>query len=200
MAYPVLYLMRHAEAASGGTLAGQAEYPLTAAGERQAMAWRPFFAENPVAAAWASPLSRARQTAELALGDARVPVTLVPELREISLGLWEGKSGAWAREHFPEAWAARGRDFCRAAPPGGESLLMLAARVLPAFRAILAEAARYPASLLVAHQAVNRVILADIAGTPLEDALSLPQDYAALTTLCLIPEGPRISAGSMPPP
>src|SRR6185437_8721519 len=43
-----------------------------------------------VAHVYASPLERARRTAEIARGGSAVPLTLVDDLRELSLGDWEG--------------------------------------------------------------------------------------------------------------
>jgi len=73
----------------------------------------------------ASPLSRARRTAEVALGEARAAMLgLDAELMEIAHGTWEGKLASEIRAEDGERLAA-----WREAPetvlmpgPGGESL------------------------------------------------------------------------------
>jgi probable phosphoglycerate mutase len=199
---PLLYLIRHGQAAPPQVLAGQKDYPLSPAGERQALALRSFFAAGAAAAktdirCWVSPLSRARRTAELALdppGQTRpCALTEVEDLREISLGVWEGMEKERIQKEFPALWAARGEDPEHIAPPGGESYAQLAARVIPAFLRLCAEAGPpLFAALVVAHRSVNQVILAHCLGLPLTDAPGIPQDYACLNTLTLTGTAPRV--------
>ncbi len=182
----LLYLVRHGLAAPPGIMAGQRDYPLLPEGEIQARTLRDELAGVIFSAAWSSPLLRARRTARILLeGNAANTRTIIeiPALGEISLGLWEGRDSRWCREHSPGVWQARGEDFANTAPPGGESVTALARRVLPAFTALCREAARHPASLLVAHQAVNRVIIASLSGQPLATLRAIPQPPAALTRI-----------------
>jgi broad specificity phosphatase PhoE len=115
-----------------------------------------------------------------------------PALAEISLGEWEGKSKDWIRRAYPAAWEERGRDVVHVPPPGGESFTDLAARVLPAFTRLRSEAAGHARSLLVAHQAVNRVILARVMDLPLLAAVTLPQPPGALSVLEVTSTGARL--------
>lgn len=192
MSGSTLYLMRHGNAAPKGVLIGSRDYPLSELGREQALAWRPFFATRPLDAVWCSPLQRTRQTAALCLGQDRAEA--VEDLREISLGEWEGLLKKDIRNRFPLQWEARGRDMAGTAPPGGESLRDLSVRVLPAFENIRARAAAHAASLLVAHQAVIRCILASLLGTPLNGVLDIPQDEAALNVLRLEEGLTRVAA------
>ena len=179
-----LYLVRHGEAAPPGILAGSADYGLTPAGRAQVETRRDELAAVTFSAAWASPLRRARQTARIILGGNpanTAGLTIVPDLREIRLGEWEGKDTQWIRAVWPREWEARGIDPANAAPPGGESFAMLAERVLPAFSAICREAESHACSLLAAHQAVNRVIIAAATGLPLGRLLHIPQALAAVS-------------------
>ncbi|MDR0642298.1 MAG: histidine phosphatase family protein, partial [Treponema sp.] len=86
---------------------------------------------------------------------------------------------SWAPRAAQSAGATRrvNHGLARVAPPGGESFSDLAARVWPAFDRIVSLAAGRGAGriLVVAHQAVNRVILAREWGLPLKDALGIPQ-------------------------
>ena len=192
----LLYLFRHGQAAPPGVLAGRADYPLLPSGELQADWWGRTLSGVTFSIAWTSPLLRARQTAVriLAGNSANTRTVLsVPALTEISLGAWEGKSTDWIRRAYSAAWEARGRDFVHVPPPGGESFADLAARVLPAFAQLRSEAAGHECSLLVAHQAVNRVLLGMVMGLPLSGVTAVPQPPGALSVLEITAAGVRIA-------
>ena len=188
----VLYLMRHAQAGPGGLLIGQADYPLSLQGEVEAAGWRDFFRRHPVQAAWTSPLLRARRTAALALGEDGPEPVICPELIEVSLGRWEGLSSRQVRQEFPREWELRGQNPAGYAPPGGESYVDLAGRVLPVFTALRRQAQGLRSALLVAHRSVNQVILAAMESLPLERAPYIPQPYARCTVLELRASSVRI--------
>lgn len=187
-----LFLFRHGEAALPGILAGQRDDPLSAHGRRQALFWQQDLARLRFDRAWSSPLRRAGETAAIILDGNPAntrDIIKAPCLRELSLGAWEGKTSRWIKTHFPQEWSARGENIADVPPPGGESFRSLAARVLPAFADLCREAARHEHTLIAAHQAVNRVILAFLEGIPLQDVLTIPQPTAALTVLELAPDG-----------
>lgn len=193
-----LYLFRHGEADSQGLMTGRRDIPLTPNGERQACLWGERLRALPFSAAWCSPLQRAVQTAALILAPNSGPLRHAeprPDLAEISLGEWEGKSKAEAARQYPEIWRRRGMDMANTAPPGGESFAKLSARALPEFKKICRSAAKHSYSLVAAHQAVNRVILAQALGLPLRDIGEIPQPHCALTIFELSRDGEaRIAA------
>src|SRR3546814_4844949 len=90
----------------------------------------------------ASPLSRARRTAELALGESRAGMLARdPGLMEIAHGTWEGLLAAQIRERDPErlvAWRDAPHEVLM---PEGESLQHVFDRAWPALvRAVRSEA------------------------------------------------------------
>lgn len=126
--YPKIWFLRHGETEWNreGRLQGRKDSPLTDRGRAQARVqariMRPVLDE--VAAGpggfFASPLGRARQTAEIALHGR--PFTTDPRLAEIATGAWEGRLRAEV--------ATGARDlFLYAGAPGGEGLEALQARV-----------------------------------------------------------------------
>jgi probable phosphoglycerate mutase len=137
----------------------------------------------------ASPVSRAKSTAELALGDARRDLLGTDAgLMEIAHGDWEGLLASEIRERDPE----RLRDW-REAPEsvlmpgqGGETLQMVLDRAWPAFERAVAGLGDDQTLLLVAHDAVNRVLLCRILGIPLNRLWTFRQAPATLNLL----EGP----------
>lgn len=158
----LIHLFRHgATLAPPGVMVGSSDFELSPKGRGQAEAWRDRL-DVTFSLAVASPRRRARQTAELILAGQpnRPPLRVIPELREISLGEWDGRPKDWVQARYPAEWVARGRDLWSARPPGGESFQDLQDRVWPAFQALGREAAAVAHTLVVAHQAVIRVILA----------------------------------------
>lgn len=106
-----------------------------------------------------SPLLRARQSAELVSRALALPVQLVPAFRERHLGLFEGLTQAEARERYPELWARNITRRWDEAPPGGESLDAVIARVSQGLTA-LAHEYEGKRVLLLAHGVVAKVIRA----------------------------------------
>jgi probable phosphoglycerate mutase len=123
----VIYLVRHGEtAANRQRLAlGRADPPLTDEGRSQAGALAARFSDSGATRVVSSPLARARATADaiaLALG---VPVEIEPRLVELDYGEWDERSFS----EFPSEDLVRWRTDASFAPPGGESLLAVGARV-----------------------------------------------------------------------
>lgn len=181
-----ILLARHGETQwnAEGRYQGQEDIALSTTGERQAHALGDRLREVRIDRAVASPLSRARRTAECALGHARAALLDTdPELMEIAHGAWEGLLASEIHERDPQllqAW--------RTAPdsvqmPGGESLQQVFDRSWSA----LARASRGLGGddtlLVVAHDAVNRVLLCHILGIALSRLWSFRQ---APTTLNLL--------------
>jgi broad specificity phosphatase PhoE len=103
-----VYLIRHGlPDFPGGTgmCIGTTDIPMGEKGLAQAA----HMAEKlpPVTAVFSSPLTRALQTAE-AIG---LPVTVLPGLREMYAGEWDGLTFPEIRERYPELYAARFHDL-----------------------------------------------------------------------------------------
>lgn len=183
-----IYLMRHGQAAPPGLMSGQSDYALTQEGEAQIRAWAEFFAPIPIDAIWSSPLTRARQSAAIIAKALNRPVPegnffVEPAFREISLGEWEKLPKVEVMRKYPEEWAGRGRDFMNFAPPGGESFADLSRRAVPALKRLYGEFSKLRHVLIMAHQAVNRSILADLGEPYANSWLDIPQNPAALNEL-----------------
>ena len=178
-------LCRHGETPwnAEGRYQGQIDIPLSETGESQAAALGARLKDAPIARAVASPLSRARRTAELALGTRAGMLATEAGFLEIAHGAWEGKlASEIGAEDGPrlKAW--------RQAPdtvqmPGGESLQQVLDRAWPAFVSACAGLGPEDTLLLVAHDAVNRVLLARILGLPLARIWSFRQAPATLNLL-----------------
>lgn len=187
-----IILARHGETPwnAEGRYQGQEDIPLSAVGEAQAAALADRLRGLPVARAVASPLSRARRTAEIALGERAPMLTTDAGLMEIAHGDWEGLLSAEIRERDGErlrAWREAPESVLM---PGGESLQQVLDRAWPALARAMEGLGADDTLLLVAHDAVNRVLLCRILGLPLARLWSFRQ---APTTLNLL-EGPSVDA------
>jgi broad specificity phosphatase PhoE len=118
---PDLWLVRHGETAWSrtGRHTGRSDPPLTAEGEAQGRALRPFLDGRRPALVLSSPLGRALRTAALAGFDAPVADA---DLHEWDYGEYDGLTTAEIRARVP------GWTVWTAPCPGGETIEQVAAR------------------------------------------------------------------------
>ena len=186
-----ILLARHGETPwnAEGRYQGQEDIPLSPTGEAQARSLGERLREARIARAVASPLMRARRTAELALGEARVPMLAFDVgLMEIAHGTWEGLLAGEIRERDGERLRAWREAPDTVQMPGGESLPQVLERAWPAFEHAAAGLGADDTRLVVAHDAVNRVLLCRVLGIPLSRLWSFRQAPATLNLL----EGPDV--------
>lgn len=113
---------------------------------------------------------------------------ILSELRELYFGEWEGLSLTRIREEYPGELDRRQEDIAGYRPPGGgENIYDLSERVLACYRGILREQEGNDI-LIVAHGAVNRVILCHTLGMDLPNLFSLQQNYGCLNIIDYFPD------------
>ena len=115
--------------------------------------------EAPFTRLLSSPLLRARQSAEQISRTLALPVQLIPAFRERHVGLFEGLTQGEARERYPDLWARNITQRWAEAPPGGESLDAVVARVSQGLSDLVYEH-EGERVLLVAHGVVAKVLRA----------------------------------------
>ena len=154
-----VYLIRHGlpDFPEGkGMCIGTTDIPMGPAGLAQAAEMAQSL--PPVTAVFSSPLTRAVQTAK-AIG---LPVTLLPGLRELYAGEWDGLTFDQIRERYPELYAARFHDLTLPLP-GAEDHAEGLARFSAAMKTA-AEAA--PGDMaVVAHGGIIARFLQELTGT-----------------------------------
>ena len=181
-----ILLARHGETQWNveGRSQGQTfDIPLSEVGQAQARALGQRLLGLTIHRAVASPLLRARETAEWALGDRSGLLTLDPRLMEISHGLWEGRLASENRRDFPELQKAWRETPDQVTLPGGESLQGVLDRAWPAFREACAGLGAEEVVLLVTHDAVCRVLLCRVLGLGLGRVWSFRQAASCLNLL-----------------
>jgi len=169
-------ILRHAVTAwnEEGRLQGMTDTPLSATGEEAARGWRlPVPVDR-----WkrvCSPLLRARRTAELVQPAAAVAVD--SRLREMSFGIWEGRTVADLRAEGGETFAAAERLGLDFHPPGGESPRMTMTRIGNWAAEI---AAGGEPVLAVSHKAAIRALLALATGWNMTGRQPMKLDWRRL--------------------
>lgn len=160
-----LYFVRHGQTAlsRAQTFCGALDPPLSEAGFAMAEALGARYGEERWEAIVASPMLRARQTAQPTARVRGVPVLLDEGLREIAYGEWEGLTEAEVSRRAPEAYRAWADNPGRHAPPGGENAYQIAERALAAVERIRARH-RDGKVLVVSHKATLRVLACALLG------------------------------------
>jgi probable phosphoglycerate mutase len=163
-----VFLVRHGATvlSAEDRYAGAVDVALSDEGRAQARALGTRLAGEALAAVYASPMSRAQDTARSIVDGRGLDVATVPELRETDHGHWEGRTREEIRAAFPDEYARWERDPFTFAPSNGETGLQVLARALPAFLAIVG---RHPnrSILVVSHKATIRLVIAELLGVEL---------------------------------
>ncbi|WP_312706771.1 histidine phosphatase family protein [Stenotrophomonas sp.] len=181
-----ILLARHGETPwnAEGRYQGQIDIPLSPIGEAQAQALGARLASVDITRAVASPLSRAQLTAQLALGADRAGMLQTePELQEIAHGEWEGLLASEINEKDPSRLKAWREEPDTVLMPGGESLRLVLERSWRGLARAAEGLGEHDTLLVVAHDAVNRVILCKVLGLPISRLWTFRQ---APTTLNLL--------------
>lgn len=186
--------MRHGRTTANatGVLAGWQPVELDETGQTQARNLAERLAASGVAPAItvSSPLVRCRQTAEIALPDAKI----IDDARfaECDYGQWSGQPlKKLAREPL---WRVVQAHPSAAVFPGGESMAAMSARAIEAARAwdAQAEAEQGPDAVVIAcsHGDVIKAIVADALGLHLDLFQRISVDPASLTVIRYTPLRP----------
>ncbi len=178
-----LILLRHGSTghALHKRFIGRSDISLAAEGRRQVEALAPHICARKPDRCLCSPLLRARQTAKIVAGASGPGIEVVPDLREIDFGRWEGMTFEEISASEPELvdrWAAWDEDF---AFPDGESLQDFLKRVRRAAMRLVEDTASR--ILAVTHGGVIRVMICHLLGLSESRHLLFDIKPASLTTI-----------------
>lgn len=180
-----IFLVRHArpELPHGGRVYyGHTDYPLSETGIQTAKRLNRDLDSIEFSRVYASDLERARHTAELTAPGNTPDIIVTPELREIYMGEWEGKSYDEVRAEWEEIFEKRGAEFDKVPPPGGESFVVLQKRAVLAFKKILEES---PSGniLVISHAAFIWSVMCHYFAFNLKELFFYPLDFCGLHLL-----------------
>lgn len=163
-------LLRHGDVEGGRKYRGQLDDPLSELG------WQQLRSVTENKQNWqhiiSSPLKRCSEFAEELAQSLKLPLNNESEFKEVSFGLWEGKTADELLKSDPENIKRYWNDPIQETPPQGENLLSFEKRILAAWQKILND---YKGGhvLLISHAGVMRIILCHILGMPVTELFKL---------------------------
>ena len=175
-----IYLIRHGEPAfpNGERVClSTTDLPLSAVGRMQGVLLESYFSERSIAGVYHSGMARSKETAK-AISDRALTA---PGFQELHMGIWEGLPFREIRSRYPDLYEQRGNHPGHCQSPGGELPAACSARARMALGSLLAQTEGDLA--VVAHAGLNRLLLCDVLGLPLDRFLTLPQPYGCVNLL-----------------
>ncbi len=153
--------------------------PLSELGEQQAACVARALKPLGIQRALISPLGRARQTAGIIQAETGIEVEPVQELSEVSFGAFEGNTLEQLEEKFPGQWLLRTENKWDYRPPEGEANVDAVPRAQQIVERI--EQWQEPEPLLiVAHFAINRIILSLLADIPPDETVKIDVPHSTI--------------------
>jgi alpha-ribazole phosphatase/probable phosphoglycerate mutase len=182
--------MRHGEVVNNGEKRynGHIDIDITQKGVDQMHRLAGLLEGKEIAAVYSSDLIRSVRGAEIISNRVGISYTPLPELRERSLGDWEGMTAEEIKACFPEQYAAWRKDLLTYRPPGGECLVDVSERILPVIKRLVAYHREQEIAMLL-HGGVNRVILADALGMEPLNLFRIDQEFGALNIIDFYDDG-----------
>ena len=184
---PRILLVRHGETEwnRNGQFQGQIDVPLNDNGREQARKAAEFLKDIKLDFAFSSPLLRPKETAEIILQyHPEIKLQLDKDLWEISHGLWEGKFEKEIEELYPgllQQWKVAPETVQM---PSGENLQDVWGRAKVAWERIVKAYDKRPVTgMVVAHDAINKAILAQLFNLPPEHFWNFKQGNGAVTVI-----------------
>ena len=176
-----IYLVRHAETTWNleGKVQGSRDTPLSIDGLAQTAKTVALLSALRFDTIFTSPLIRARAIAEPVGVNLGILPIVVPELREIEFGGWEGHTWNEIGAMYPATLAAWELKSPEAGPDGGESLADVGRRAGKVRSMIESSCGRL--ALVVAHGGFNSVLMCVLLDLPLSTCSSFTQPNACIS-------------------
>jgi alpha-ribazole phosphatase len=178
-----IYLIRHGQTKwnDDDRYQGSIDIELSEIGLQQAYLLAQRAKELKIEAIFSSDLQRTYKTAEIIKDHTGASLSVDPNLREIHLGEWEGKTWKEIKSEYSEFLEDWFKDMVKTPAPGGESYAELQSRSLKIFD----EINKHPIEncAIVTHGAVIKVVLSAFLGLSLEKRANFIISNASISTL-----------------
>ena len=163
-----IWICRHPPTRSEGLCIGQSPVPISISWDE---AVKRVLESAPIVPTeiWTSDLPRCHTLAKQCAQHWNLPVQVAPNLREISMGSWQGKRYDDLQNVDTKRWEEWCADWQHVVPPNGENLAMLRDRV----EAWLVKTRLSDTPMLIAHAGVVRTLRV-LAGASWDKAMSTP--------------------------
>ncbi len=180
----IVYLVRHGQTEFNKhkRLQGWKDSPLSDEGKEHSRIMGDALKRFTFSQVWVSPLGRARQTADIMRESMGFEYDVTDDLREVSFGDWEGFTLPEIDEKYPGQWDSRQNDKWNYRPPGGESNKNAVARAIRIKNRIEETVRKHPV-LIIAHFAINRLIISQCIGLQPEEVMRMNVPHTILYRL-----------------
>jgi broad specificity phosphatase PhoE len=194
----VLHFLRHGEhGLLGKVLAGRMPgVGMTERGRAEIASQAERLAREKIAAIYASPLQRTRETAEIVSARLSLPIEFRDDLLELDFGEWTGATFDAIRAD--PRWQAWSTQRSLAAIPGGESMRAVQQRIVAAMIE-LNERHLHETVVLASHGDVIRAALLYALGMPLDFYNRIEIGQGSISTISIGASGMRVLALSERP-
>jgi alpha-ribazole phosphatase len=185
-----VYLIRHGQVVGyeNFPVYGHTDVDLTETGILQMQQMAERLRLVGISAIYSSDLKRSALSARHIARYHDVRLYSLRELREMYFGDWEGMNMQEIRKGFPGELKKRQDDLVNFKGPGeGESVRQFSKRISNCFERILSEQQGKDIAI-VAHGAVNRIILCSALGLELARMFNIQQDYGCLNIIDYFPD------------
>ena len=177
-----IYLVRHGQVSAFDRhpIYGHTDVDITKVGRSQMERLADRLCLTDIKAIYCSDLKRSLLGARIISRNHDVPLIPLSTLREMSFGDWEGLTLEEVCHRYPEEIKKRQENLLHFRPSGdSESVATFSKRILACYNQILAEQKGHDI-LIVAHGAVNRIILCQALQLDFSHMFRLQQDYGCL--------------------
>jgi alpha-ribazole phosphatase len=193
---PKIVLVRHGESVwnTERRIQGNRDVDLSLRGRRQTdllVSHLRVHMPKAVAAIYTSPLRRASQTAERIAAAWRLPLFADPDLREMSLGAWEGMTVSEIQSAYPNRYERWLEDPLAFPAVGGEDLRAFEERVTGALER-MRQAHPGADLIVVSHGGVIKALLCHAMGLDIRHLFRIKQDNTAVSLIQLDGQGRRV--------
>jgi probable phosphoglycerate mutase len=187
----VFHFLRHGEhGLLGRVLAGRMPgVGMTERGRAEIASQAERLAREKIAAIYASPLQRTRESAEIVAARLSLPIEFRDDLRELDFGEWTGATFDAIRAD--PRWQAWSTQRSLAAIPGGESMRAVQQRIAAAMLE-LNERHLHENIVLVSHGDVIRCALLFALGMPLDFYNRIEVVQGSISSIQIEPERIRV--------
>lgn len=179
-----LFLIRHGASTWNDErrIQGQLDPPLSPRGKEQVRKLGERFRDTRIDGFYSSDLGRAVETASAIASVTGLQPEMMPELREIALGEWEGLNRDDLKSRYPEEWARWSAGQSWNIVPGGEGTEAFEARVGAAIEQIKG---RHTSGtvVVVTHGGVIQVALLGVVGRSSNGLFPFTIDNTSITVL-----------------
>ncbi|MTI79450.1 MAG: alpha-ribazole phosphatase [Firmicutes bacterium] len=179
-----IYLVRHGETEWNALkkFQGHSDISLSDVGRLQATRLANHMVKYKIDAAYASDLSRARETAEIIAEKFDIPVVCKKQLREINFGCWEGLTISEIKANYHGIVTKWWEDPAGTQIPDGEIFTDLVKRVILSLEEIICKHSGQDV-MVVSHGGVVRSIICHVLGINLKEYWRLQLNNCSLNII-----------------